>query len=305
MHKLMSNNPPRIGEWLMRRLILCVLLLTVGCRAAAPAKANADLDHRVSKLVLATFKLPPWVSVKVEGRTPSKEFPGFDKLSVVLSSGNQTQTREMLLSKDGKTLYTMTKMDLTRDPQAETMAKIDLQGRPVRGNKDAKVTVVVFDDFQCPYCSRMHQTIRDVLKTYGDRIKVVYKNFPLTQIHPWAKRAAIDSDCLARQSSDAFWDFADNVHSHGREIQGGKRPVKEQHAAVDRIALEAGKRHNADMAALQSCIDEQPTAELDKSVAEAKALGVEATPSLFVNGLKMDGAVPEEQFRIVLDKELQ
>ena len=97
---------------------------------------------------------------------------------VKLSYGGQTQTRELLLSKDGKTLLSVMKMDLTRDPQAEMMAKIDLQGRPVRGNKDAKVTVVVYDDFQCPYCSRMHQTLNEVLKSYGDRIKVVYKDYP-------------------------------------------------------------------------------------------------------------------------------
>jgi protein-disulfide isomerase len=299
----MSNNPQRIGEWLMRRLILCVLLLVVGCHAAAPV--DADLEQRVTKLVLATYNLPPWVNVKIAERTPSKEFPGFDKLSVVLSSGEQTQTREMLLSKDGKTLYTMTKMDLTRDPQAETMAKIDLTGRPVRGNKDAKVTVVVYDDFECPYCSRMHQTLKNVLQSYGDRIKVVYKDFPLTRIHPWAERAAIDSECLAKQSGEAFWDFADYVHGHGAEIQGSKRPVKEQLADVDQIALDAGKRHNVDMAALQSCIQAQSTVELDKSIAEADALGVEATPSLFINGLKMNGAVPEEQLRAVLDKELK
>ncbi len=89
---------------------------------------------------------------------------------VTLSYRGQTQTRELLLSKDGKTLLSMVKMDLTRDPQADVMAKIDLTGRPVRGNKDAKVTVVVYDDFQCPYCSRMHQTLNDVLKSYGDRI---------------------------------------------------------------------------------------------------------------------------------------
>jgi len=207
----------------------------------------------------------------------------------------------MLLSKDGKTLYTMTMMDLTRDPQAETMAKIDLQGRPVRGNKDAKVTVVVYDDYQCPYCSRMHQTLLKVLESYGDRIKVVYKDFPLTRIHPWAERAAIDSSCLAKYSGDAFWDFTDYVHSHGGDLQNNQKPLEE----LDRIALESGKRHNADMAGLERCIREQPSEQLDQSIAEAEALGIDATPSVFVNGLKMNGAVPEEQLRMVLDKELQ
>ena len=121
------------------------------------------------------------------------------------------------MSKDGKTLISMKQMDLTRDPQAETMAKIDLQGRPVRGNKDAKVTVVVYDDFQCPYCSRMHQTLNDVRRATATGIKVVYKDFPLTEIHPWAERAAIDSECLAKADGSAYWDFAETVHANGRE----------------------------------------------------------------------------------------
>ncbi len=128
------------------------------------------------------------------------------------------------------------------------MAKIDLNGRPVRGNKDAKVTVVVYDDFQCPYCSRLHQTLNDVLKTYGDQIKVVYKDFPLLEIHPWAERAAIDSGCLAKQSAGAYWDFADYVHANGHQIQGEKRPVDAQLSELDRITMDVGKRHSADVA---------------------------------------------------------
>ena len=217
----------------------------------------------------------------------------------------QTQTRDLLLSKDGKMLLSMTKMDLSRDPLAEAMAKIDLTGRPVRGNKDAQVTVVVYDDFQCPYCSRMHQTLNDVLKSYGDRIKIVYKDFPLMEIHPWAERAAMDSGCLAKQSADAYWDFADYVHANGRQIQGDKKPVALQLADVDRITMEAGKRHSADAAALEGCVKAQSKTELKASMSEASSVGVEATPVVFLDGMKMDGAVPEDELRLSLDKELK
>jgi protein-disulfide isomerase len=199
----------------------------------------------------------------------------------------------------------MKTMDLTSDPQAELMAKIDLAGRPVRGNKDAKVTVVVYDDFECPYCSRMHQTLNDVLKSYGDRIRVVYKDFPLKEIHPWAERAAIDSECLAKTDGSAYWDFADTVHANGREIQGDHLPASAQLAAVDRIALEVGKRHSMDAAALESCVKTQSRTALDASLKEAEGLGVESTPEVIVDGMKMEGAVPENEFRAVLDKELK
>jgi protein-disulfide isomerase len=299
----MEWNWKQAGEWWMRRLFLCVMLLAVGCRAQSPV--NAELERKIEKQVRVTFGVPPFVDVKVGEHTPSTEFAGYEHLVVHFSYEGQSQTRELLLSKDGKTLLSVSKMDLTRDPLAEVMAKIDLSGRPVRGNKDAKVTVVVYDDFQCPYCSRMHQTLNNVLKSYGDRIKVVYKDYPLLEIHPWAERAAIDSGCLAKQSADAYWDFADYVHANGRQIQGDKKPVDAQIADVDRITMEAGKRHSADETALESCVKAQAKSDLKASMSEAASVGVEATPVIFVDGMKMDGAVPEDQLRLSLDKELK
>jgi protein-disulfide isomerase len=287
----------------MRRLMLCVLLFTIACRAQSPV--TPELERSIENQVHATFGLPPYVDVKVVERKPSQEFPNLDEVRILVSYGEQTKTQPLLLSKDGKTLYSLTKIDLTRDPRTDVLSNIDLTGRPVRGNKDAKVTVIVYDDFQCPYCTRMHQTIVDTLKSYGDKIKVVYKDFPLSQIHPWAERAAIDSECLAKQNGAAFWDFADSVHAAGRQIQTEHRQLDQQQGEVDRIALEAGKRHSTDAAKLESCIKAQPRTELEASVREAEKIGVGSTPVVFVNGAKMDGAVSEADFRRVLDKELK
>ena len=105
------------------------------------------------------------------------------------------------------------------------MSKIDTTGRPTRGAKASKVVVVNFDDFECPYCSRMHQTLfPEILKEYGDRITFIYKDYPLVEIHPWAMHAAIDANCLAAQNNDAYWDFADYIHSNQREISNEKTP---------------------------------------------------------------------------------
>ena len=144
-----------------------------------------------------------------------------------------------------------------------------------------------------------------MLKSYGDRIKVYYKDYPLFEIHPWAGRAAIDSNCLARQNGQAFWDFADYVHANGRQISGEKKPLPEQFAAVDHIATDIGAKHKLNAAALAQCIKEQPTKEMDSSVKEAESLGVNATPFLFVNGQKVEGAVPEDELKAVLDQALR
>lgn len=252
------------------------------------------------------FNYPPFVEITTGERKASTEFSGYDELTVKASFRGQSKTQQVLISKDNKTLLSVNKADLTRDPQAETMAKIDLTGRPVRGNKQAKLTVVVYDDFQCPYCSKMHQTLNDALKTYGDRIKIIYKDYPLFEIHPWAERAALDSGCLARQSEGAYWDFADYVHANPQQIKGEQRSIQGQLAELDRITLDIGKRHSADATTLKQCVDTQATkSDLAASVKEGESVGVEATPAVFIDGMKLDGAVPDEELRLVLDKELK
>jgi len=288
----------------MRRLFLCMLLFVVGCRAQAPS--GAELSGRIEKQIRSTFSYPPYVDIKAGERKPSTDFAGYDELTVTMSFRGQSKTQHLLISKDNKTLLSVTKMDLTHDPLADVMAKINLAGRPVRGSKQAKLTVVVYDDFQCPYCSRMHETLNDVLKSYGDRIKVVYKDYPLFEIHPWAERAALDSGCLAKQSDGAYWDFADYVHANPQQIKGEQRALPGQLAEVDKITLDIGKRHSVDAAALKTCVDTQATkGDLDASVKEAQSVGVEATPALFIDGMKLDGAIPEEELRLMLDKELK
>jgi protein-disulfide isomerase len=199
----------------------------------------------------------------------------------------------------------MAKIDLTKDPYAELMKKIDLSGRPTRGNKDAKVVAVNYDDFECPYCSRMHQTLfPQLLKEYGDRVNFIYKDFPLAEIHPWAIHAAVDANCLASQNNDAYWDFADYIHANQTEVNSEKSRDG-QFGALDRLAMVQGQKHNIDGAKLQSCIKAQKDDAVKASVKEGSTLGVEATPTLFVNGEKIDGAMPISDIRAVLDRALQ
>jgi protein-disulfide isomerase len=185
------------------------------------------------------------------------------------------------------------------------VSKINLDHRPWRGNKDAKVVIVNYDDFQCPFCTRMHQTLfGEIFKSYADRVKIVYKDFPL-RIHPWASRAAIDSNCLATMSNDAYWSFADAIHADPRVISGDRRPLAEQLEAVDRLTREQGRKFNLDQEKLNACIQAQDDSSLRLSMQEAEQLGVEATPTLFVNGQKISGAVPAEQLRAVIERALR
>src|SRR5262249_37433066 len=97
--------------------------------------------------------------------------------------------------------------------------EIEIHSYPVRGAKNAKVTIVFFDDFQCPYAAYMYRTLfEEVLKDYADRVKVVLRETPNTEIHTWARHAAINAECLAARNHDAYWQFSDYVHAHQRDI---------------------------------------------------------------------------------------
>jgi protein-disulfide isomerase len=253
--------------------------------------------------VRAYYKLPPDVQINIGAIQPS-EFPNYDSVKLIFVKGTHKDEYDFLLSKDAKTLVKMTKLDLTKDPNAEIMKKIDLKDRPTRGNKDAKVVLVNYDDFECPFCSRMHQVLfPQIYKEYGDRVLFVYKDYPLAEIHPWATRAAIDANCLASQNGDAYWDLADYLHANQQTVSAGKGSDA-QFDAVDRAALLAGQQHNVDVVKLHACIKAQDQAAVKASLHEGDSLGVTATPTLFVNGEEMDGALPIAEVRAVLDRAL-
>jgi protein-disulfide isomerase len=286
---------------MIKRTFVLFLLVCLGCSAQL---APGDLTQRIERQLRASYSVPPTVKVTISVPRPS-EFPNYDTVTVTFDGDGKKQTYDFLLSKDQKTLVRMTKMDLSKDPYAETMRKIDLAGRPVRGNANAKVVVVNYDDLQCPYCSMVHQTLfPQLLKEYGDRVAFIYKDFPLSEIHPWAMHSAVDADCLAAQSGDAYWEFVDSTHASRQEVNAEKG-LDNQFALLDRNALAEGVKFHLDATKLQSCIKDQKDDAVKASVKEAEALGVNGTPTMFVNGQMIDGARPVAEFRTLFDSALQ
>jgi len=288
---------------LFRRSLLILLLICLGCVAQS---APPDLARKIEHQVRSYYSLPPEVKVTVGAITPASDVPGYDSVTVKLDQGEGKQKDYFfLISKDRNTMLRMTKFDLSKDPYADLMSKIDVTGRPSRGAKGAKVVVVNFDDFECPFCSRMHQTLfPEIFKEYGDRVTFYYKDYPLAEIHPWAIHAAVDAGCLATQNADAYWDFADYIHANKQAVDNERTPPARLDA-VDKMALLQGQRHNVDLPKLQACLKAQNEDAVRASMKEADSLGVDATPTLFINGQKIDGAVPIDQVRTALDTALR
>ena len=283
-----------------KRTFLLFLAICLGCSAQL---APNEVSQRIERQLRATYNVPATIKVIIAAPHPS-EFPNYDGLTVTFDGDGKKQTYEFLLSKDQKTLLRMTKIDLTRDPYAETMKKIDLKGRPVRGNPNAKVTLVNYDDFECPYCSRAYKTLfPELLKAYGDRVAFVFKDYPLSEMHPWAIHAAVDANCLAAQNPGAYWDFADYIHSN-QHVVNTENGRDAQFAALDRITLSEAGKFNLDSAKLQSCVKEQKSDAVTASVKEGDAVGVTGTPTMFVNGQMLDGARSADDIRALLDNAL-
>jgi protein-disulfide isomerase len=307
----------------LRRLALFSLvsaLSLLSSRAQTPFVNPVVLDkplppevaHRVEVLLRQKAELPPMSTIQISPAVSSDTAGFFTVMVAVSAEGKVSHPITFLISADGKTLAQFTKYDISADPR--TM--ISDAGRPARGGPEsAPVVIVVFDDLECPYCARFHASMFPaVTERYGDKVRIVYKDFPLTEIHPWAMRAAVDVNCLAAQSSTGYWNAVDMIHanaSHIGEDQNPKPAAKDPKDAakdsdkddktlpraneqLDKIVQEQGQRLKLDMTALNACIAKQDTTAEDASKKLATDLNLQATPTMFINGNKVDGALPIE-----------
>jgi protein-disulfide isomerase len=164
------------------------------------------------------------------------------------------------------------------------------EGSPSRGPKEASVTIVEFSDFQCPSCSRLSKTFNEVLAKYGDKVRLVYRQFPLSQIHPFAEKAAEASLCAAEQ--DHFWELHDLMFETQNELKGSDLEAK-----AAKLKLDSGAFHN--------CLTSSKYAQkVQQDQREGYTLGVAATPVLFINGRYLSGALALSDLSKMIDEEI-
>ena len=292
-------------------LFATTLLAALGCHAQTPAvpagtPLSPEQARRVEVLVRQRAELPPGSVVAVGSRTPS-ELAGYDTVEVTITNeGRTSHPIKFLLSKDGKTLAQFTKFDISANPRD----LISAEGRPSRGGPaSAAVLIVGFDDLECPYCARLHASIFPAItERYGDKVHIVYKDYPLESIHPWAMHAAVDVNCVADQSPTGYWTLVDQIHAHASDIsataQNGTGPTpndQDMKKALDRVygmldtmTLKQGEADHIDLSKLNVCMKLQDTKAINASVKLAESFNLQSTPVLFINGAKIDGAVPIE-----------
>ena len=301
-------TPSRQVRLLLSPLISLLLLCAgaVSCRAQPGngAALSPQEVRRVSVLVRAQLNVPPDWEIAPGIRSPSN-VPGFDTLEISFyptAEPAHRQSADFLLSKDGGTLARLAKYDLTKIPGMD----IPTAGRPLRGNADAKVEIVNYDDLECPYCARMHaELFPETLDHYKGLIKVVYKDDPLTEIHPWALHAAIDANCLAAQNGKSYWSYVDYLHTHGDDVNGPERDLAKSDAMLDKLAREEGTRSGLNRTTLDSCVTRQDDTTVRASMQEAEALKIDGTPALFIDGERISGAQPLPYVWAAIDRALR
>jgi protein-disulfide isomerase len=242
---------------------------------------------------------------EIEGKTPALTQPEIDafvqanrarlpadpsalmpQIREYLTEQRQEERRAVFLDE----LRASTKVEVMLKPPPVFRAPIDLSGAPSRGPADARVTIVEFSDFHCPFCKRVQPTLNELLAKYPNDVRLVYKHMPLDQLHPQARRAAEASWCAQQQGK--FWEFHDQLYA------GGPDGTDANLAAVAaRVGLDAAK--------FQQCMASgEAAAEVQRHVAEGNRFGVSGTPGFFVNGRFLNGAVPLANFVQIVNEEL-
>jgi protein-disulfide isomerase len=162
---------------------------------------------------------------------------------------------------------------------------------PALGAATAPVTLVEFSDFQCPFCLRVAPTLKRLREAYGDRVRIVWKDFPLTSIHPQAFKAAEAGQCAREQGK--FWEYHDRLFANQQALEP---------EFLKKYAVELG----LDAATFNACLDTAKYAErVQEHMGVGNSLGVSSTPSTFINGRLLSGAHPYETFTAIIDEELQ
>ncbi|HEX8872666.1 MAG TPA: thioredoxin domain-containing protein [Candidatus Acidoferrum sp.] len=275
---------------LLRSSALMTMLLAAGAASAQQSNAAANggagqptaQQKSVEAFLRNYYALGP--DIKITVGTP-KELgnSGLLETPIEVKTAEGSDNIKMYLTKDGRYLLRGEVSDLTVDPLAEMVSKIQTANAPVLGDPKAPITLVEFSDFECPVCRGLHEALRGMLPNYP-QVKVVFKNYPIEALHPWARTAALAGRCAYQQNPKAFWTLYDLIYDNQELISAANAWDK----SVE-YAAKAGL--NADT--FKGCMSgPQAAAEVDADLANGNQVEVHSTPTVFVNGRRLVGADP-------------
>jgi predicted DsbA family dithiol-disulfide isomerase len=251
-------------------------------RAEATATTTATSQQKnIESYLRNLYALGPDVKVAV-GPFKESGVEGLRETNVEVTLEGNKQSVKFYSSNNGKYLMQGELMDLTEDPLAKNRGQIQIQGAPVLGPANAPVILVEYSDFECPVCRSLHDVLRAVLPNYKGQIRVVFKDFPLEELHPWARTAALSGHCAYEQNPDAFWKMYDLIYDNQEVISASNAYMK---------MMEFAERTGLQAEPFKACLaSPEAAAAVEANRANGQTLQVNATPTVFVNGRRMVGA---------------
>jgi len=179
---------------------------------------------------------------------------------------------------------------LMKNTSTVDRVNVQLGNDPVRGNMSNPIVIIAFSDYECPFCKKAELTIRNIMQKYDGRVVLIFKDFPLTQIHKDALNAALAAECAREQGK--YWDYHDYLFDNNDKLD------------IEFLKLYA-LEFNMSASQFNSCLENQKYKyEIDSDISAAKAAGVSSTPTFFINGISIVGAQPEEEFTKIINSEL-
>ena len=286
-------------------MLLVVGILTaaawLGAARAAPQtrtgpseQQRAPVRMRVETYLRYLFAWGTDVEVTV-GRLRESAIPGLFSVLVEARKDGGLVEEVVLVNADGRYLIRGEFLDTTQDPFAEARERIITAGQPRLGPADALVTIVEYGDFQCPTCRAAYPVLEKIVASHNN-VRLIFKDFPLTQKHDWAMAAALAAQCAYRQSNERFWQVHDYLFENQEQITRDNLDAR-----LDALAAHLGM----DTEQFRTCRQTEATRSLvEQSIEEARQLRVTNTPTLFLNGRRLVGAPPQQILEHLIAYEL-
>jgi len=249
--------------------------------SASASPASSQIQKNIEAYLRNLYAFGPDVKLIIG---PLRESPveGILETNIDVTIGENKEAAKFYVSKDGRFLFRGDVSDMTKDPLAENLAQIRMTDAPALGDPKAPVTIVEYSDFECPVCRNLHDALRRILPNYAGKVRVIFKDFPIEQLHPWARTAAIAGRCAYQQKPDAFWKMYDLIYDNQEIISAANAWTK-----MTEYAVQSG----LDADAFKSCMaSPEASAAVNASHANGEKLELNSTPTVFVNGRRMVGA---------------
>jgi len=262
-----------------------------------PLGGKAD-PAAVTQVVREQFKLHADLHVTATDLAPSK-YSGFLTTQVTASDGTHSNTLPFFVTDDKKFMTLSSEIyALNTDPRKEALRTISLKDQPTQGSASAPVTIVEYADLECPSCARLHQYLEtEFMPKYGSKVRVVFKEFPLP-MHEWSRYGAIANECAYQIDPSKFVPYRTLIFQHQADVDA----VQANSSQVRELLLGYGEQAGLDRGKLGVCYDSQASkARVDEGHHEGEELGVNQTPTVYINGRVFPGPPPEIFVQAVQD----